>query len=267
MIADQRWRSLGWRHILWDLVRYYLSLRSPARRIEWTQELLNSSSLDVDGDTRFPIDPSDVQLFFDYLAYRDEDYARAAALLRTEEEAIQFCRDEGFILGKTATKSIDHHQSSNALVTAVSGIANRVCLKLGKNVVSSPQTRCIWCVENGLHVTARNLDGAIPSLANPWLIWEIKEYWGKTSGGSKMSDAVYECNLVGRELRDFEEVVDLPHRVQHIVFVDGKTQWNSRVSDLKRFIDLFNQGLIDHLFIGKDVESSWENALMELVVM
>jgi hypothetical protein len=55
-----------------------------------------------------------------------------------------------------------------------------------------------------LHVSARNLDGAIPSLANPYLVWEIKEYWGKTKGGSKMSDAVYECHLVGLELRDFE---------------------------------------------------------------
>ena len=55
------------------------------------------------------------------------------------------------------------------------------------------------------------------------MVWEIKEYWGKTKGGSKMSDAVYECALVGLELRDFEERTGAP-RVQHVVFVDGKDQ-------------------------------------------
>jgi hypothetical protein len=114
-----------------------------------------------------------------------------------------------------------------------------------------------------LHVTARNLDGAIPSLANPTIIWEIKEYWGKTSGGSKMSDAVYECHLVGRKLRDFEESAGIS--VAHIVFIDGKEQWSSRQSDLKRFVDLFHQGLIDYLFVGKDVEADWEPTLERLL--
>jgi hypothetical protein len=118
-------------------------------------------------------------------------------------------------------------------------------------------------VDNKLHVTARNLDGAIPSLANPGIVWEIKEYWGKTKGGSKMSDAVYECNLVGRELREFEERTKA--RITHIVFVDGKEQWSHRQSDLKRFIDLFHQGIIDYLFVGRDVETEWEETLDSLL--
>lgn len=118
-----------------------------------------------------------------------------------------------------------------------------------------PQRRAIWFSDNGLHVSARNLDGAIPSLENPSAVWEIKEYWGKTSGGSKMSDAVYECHLVGLELRMFEAKSGIP--IDHIVFVDGKEQWNSRKSDLLRFIDLHQQGLIDHLIIGREVETDW----------
>lgn len=122
----------------------------------------------------------------------------------------------------------------------------------------------MWLVDNQLHVTARNLDGAIPSLDSPEIVWEIKEYWGKTSGGGKMSDAVYECALVGREPRDFEERSGAP-RVRHVVFLDGKDQWASRRSDLKRFIDLFHQGLIDHLFIGRDVETKWKELLNSLL--
>jgi hypothetical protein len=75
-----------------------------------------------------------------------------------------------------------------------------------------------------------------------------------------MSDAVYECALVGRELRDFEERSGLP-RVPHVVFLDGKNQWSHRRSDLKRFIDLFHQGIIDHLIIGKEVETEWKDLL------
>ena len=122
-------------------------------------------------------------------------------------------------------------------------------------------------LENNLHVSARNLDGAIPSLYQPKILWEIKEYWGGgdgKEGGSKMSDAVYECNLVGRELREFEDRTGQPH-ITHIVFLDGKSQWGSRSSDLKRFIDLFHQGIIDLLFVGREVETDWKETLSALL--
>jgi len=149
------------------------------------------------------------------------------------------------------------------MVATVSWIANKVCEELGVTFNPAPQTRCVWLNEKGLHVTARNMDGSLPSLANPQIIWEIKEYWGVTSGGSKMSDAVYECHLVGRELREFEEHNGI--KVAHVVFVDGKVQWTARKSDLKRFIDLLNRGFIDYLFIGSEVETAWESTLRHLI--
>jgi hypothetical protein len=48
------------------------------------------------------------------------------------------------------------------------------------------------------------------------------------------------------------------------VFLDGKDQWASRASDLKRFIDLFHQGIIDNLFVGREVETEWEELLRSL---
>src|SRR5207249_357235 len=134
-----------------------------------------------------------------------QQFDQACTLLRSEEDALAYCAAKGIAVGKTTTRSLEHHQSSKALVAAVSAIANRVCNRHGFDADLNPRTRCVWCAQNGLHVTARNLDGAIPSLANPFIVWEIKEYWGKTEGGSKMSDALYECNLVGRELREYEE--------------------------------------------------------------
>ena len=70
-----------------------------------------------------------------------------------------------------------------------------------------------------------------------------------------MSDAVYECHLVGLELRMFEEKIG--RSISHAVFVDGKEQWSHRKSDLLRFIDLHQQGLIDYLIIGREVETDW----------
>ncbi len=182
------------------------------------------------------------------------------SLLRTEEESIQFCKNQKFNIGATTTKNQDHHQSSKSLIAAVSNIAANICNNKKITITPDPQNRCIWSNKKGLHITARNLDGAIPGLENPIIVWEIKEYWGKTKGGSKMSDAVYECHLVGREIRVFEAKSDI--KIQHIVFIDGKEQWSHRKSDLARFIDLTNQGIIDLLFIGRDVETEWENYLV-----
>jgi hypothetical protein len=47
--------------------------------------------------------------------------------------------------------------------------------------------------------------------------------------------------------------------------VDGKTQWGHRQSDLRRLIDLFHQGFIDHLLIGNEGETDWEVLLGSLL--
>src|SRR5690606_24569102 len=110
-------------------------------------------------------------------------------------------------------------QSSKSMIATVSHIASTVCDKLGVGIEKNPQRRCVWNENGNLHVSARNLDGAVPGLQNPYIVWEIKEYWGKTNGGSKMSDAVYECHLVGKEIRECEERGALP--IMHVVFLDG----------------------------------------------
>lgn len=263
MIVQERWRALGWRHTVWDLVRYYCSLRRASREQKsWLDELRGCLRMRV-GDSKYlPVAEEDIKAFLGYLDDRRIMTERALCLLRTEEEALAYCKASGFAVGKVRTKNQDHHQSAKAIIATVTSIAEQVCKKKKSTLDPNPQSRCAWCAENGLHVTARNLDGAIPALANPTIIWEIKEYWGVTSGGSKMSDAVYECNLVGRELREFEERTKLP-RVQHVVLLDGKEQWLTRKSDLTRFVDLLCQGIIDQLFVGKEIESQWSRFLKD----
>lgn len=260
MTAKDKWKSLGWRHALWDLVRYYLSLaRQKKEQLAWLNGLETRNEMKVGDSATLPIDPAHVALFFEYLKERESNEAEVYAMLRNQEQALKACEERGLTVGLTMTKNQDHHQSPKAVVALVNGIVKKVCESKGLKFDPNPQTRCVWCVENRLHVTARNLDGAIPALSNPVLIWENKEYWGGTGGGSKMSDAVYECNLVGRELREYEESTKL--KVIHLVFVDGMTQWTSRRSDLKRFVDLTNQGLIDHLLAGFEIETQLEPIL------
>lgn len=256
--------ELPWNHDFWSLLRYFrsLRLRNKERINEWLLELEKSNSL-AGGSSSFPIRSELIEMLKDYLDASAGLLVEALGKLRSEGDALSFCKKKKFAVGSTRTRTRAHHQSSKSLIAAVSGIANEVCLKAGVEVDSDPQRRAVWVSEFGLHVSARNLDGAIPSLANPGAIWEIKEYWGKTKGGSKMSDAVYECHLVGLELRMFEASSGVS--IEHIVFVDGKEQWGHRKSDLLRFIDLHQQGLIDHLIVGREVEDDWPDLIREIV--
>jgi hypothetical protein len=264
MTRTDKWASLGWRHTLWDLVRFYLSLaRRKNDQAEWLEELQNLNKMKVGNSAELPIEPEHVKLFFEYLKERESNVASVYTMLRDEKQAVKACKDRKLKVEYTRTKNPDHHQSAKAVVALVNGIVAKVCGEKGLSFDPNPQTRCVWCAENRLHVTARNLDGAIPALANPILVWENKEYWGGTQGGSKMSDAVYECNLVGRELREFEELSKV--KVIHIVFVDGLSQWTARRSDLKRLVDLTNQGLIDHLLAGREIETQLEPLLNKVL--
>lgn len=254
---DFSWETAGWDHFFWQLIRMYTSHLGKNQRANFLQELQTA-----DSKVRSDIDIADrvaaeVEI---YCKLRETTLLdEKLALLRTEEESKQACRDLGIKWKVTKTKNKTHHQSSQSLVAIVSGIAKRVCDELNVTVNTDPRRRCQWSNNGKLHVTARNLDGAVPELCNPNIVWEIKEYWGISAGGSKMSDAVYECELVGKELREFERKSGA--RVCHVVFLDGKEQWHARESDLKRFIDLENRGLIDHLIVGKHVETKWEEIL------
>lgn len=256
------WRKLGWKNPFWELLRFYCSLHG-AKQKEFLKELSAPKASKGGWWHLLNLNDDAAKLITDYCLQREQLLLSALAALRTEEEAKAYCKSESIEWKFTQTQSKDHHQSSKTVIAAVEAIATKACTKFGETLVVNPSSRCVWFIDNHLHVTARNLDGAIPSLRDPYIVWEIKEYWGKTSGGSKMSDAVYECHLVGREIREFEETSK--HKISHIVFLDGKNQWNSRKSDLARFIDLHNQGLIDHLFIGRTIETEWEPILTNLV--
>lgn len=110
--------------------------------------------------------------------------------------------------------------------------------------------------------SSRRLDGAYPSLVNPQIMWEIKEYYYTTTFGSRVADAVYETQLDGYEMRDISERVGYP--IKHVLFVDGyKTWWTDGKPYLCRIIDAVNAGLLDEVIIGREVLERWPEFIRE----
>lgn len=113
--------------------------------------------------------------------------------------------------------------------------------------------------------SSRRFDGAYPSIYNPKIVWEIKEYYYTTTFGSRIADAVYESELDGYE---FNEIYNRTgQHVYHVVFIDSYfTFWGKGKSYLCRFIDTLNMGLIDELIIGREVITRWPQVLNEVVL-
>ena len=68
----------------------------------------------------------------------------------------------------------------------------------------------------------RWMDGAYPDVNRPHAAWEVKEYYGTTSFGSRVADGVYESALDGYELNDLR---DVGVEVEHYLFLDDRKTW------------------------------------------
>lgn len=107
-----------------------------------------------------------------------------------------------------------------------------------------------------LRTLSRRVDGAFPSTVNPKAIWEIKEYYGTTTFGSRVADGVYETLLDGYELDELRsrENIDIKH---YLVVDDYFTWWKCGRSYLCKLIDMMHEGFVDEVLFGKEVISRW----------
>lgn len=67
----------------------------------------------------------------------------------------------------------------------------------GKFFDDNPKKLCLITDANNklIKTMSRWVDGAYPDNLNPKAIWEIKEYYGTTTFGSRVADGVYEISL------------------------------------------------------------------------
>lgn len=124
----------------------------------------------------------------------------------------------------------------------------------------------IW--DDNRHIigaSSRRFDGAYPSIKNPRLIWEIKEYYYATTFGSRVADGVFETQLDGFE---FKEIYDRSGvKVYHVLFIDAyRTWWEQGKSYLCRLVDTLNGGLVDEVIVGREVLTRWPELLKSIIV-
>jgi hypothetical protein len=109
-------------------------------------------------------------------------------------------------------------------------------------------------------VFSRRFDGAIPDTKNPRAVWEIKEYYGTTTFGSRVADGVYETLLDGYEIEGAKSTLQTD--IAHFLFIDDRyTWWECGRSYLCRMMDMLHTGHVDQIFFGREVLTEWEKAL------
>lgn len=112
--------------------------------------------------------------------------------------------------------------------------------------------------------SSRRFDGAYPSIENPELVWEIKEYYYATTFGSRVADGVYETQLDGFEFKELYERTG--RKVYHVLFIDAyRTWWVQGKSYLCRLIDAMNSGIVDEVIVGREVLTRWPELLRSII--
>jgi hypothetical protein len=107
-----------------------------------------------------------------------------------------------------------------------------------------------------LRTLSRRMDGAYPDVVDPHAVWEVKEYYGTTSFGSRVADGVYETMLDGFELAELYEHEG--RKVLHYLIVDDRyTWWDCGRSYLCRIVDMMHMGLVDEALFGREVLTRW----------
>lgn len=112
--------------------------------------------------------------------------------------------------------------------------------------------------------SSRRFDGAYPSIENPKIVWEIKEYYYATTFGSRVADGVYETQLDGFEFNEIYDRTD--KKVYHVLFIDAYgTWWEKGKSYLCRLVDALNYGVVDEVIVGREVFSRWPELLKSII--
>ena len=106
-------------------------------------------------------------------------------------------------------------------------------------------------------------DGALPNTENPKAVWEVKEYYGTTTFGSRVRDGVYETLLDGYEIGSIR--TRHGRDMAHFLFIDDRfTWWECGKSYLCRMIDMLHTGHVDEIFFGREVLTDWEPRLRQI---
>ncbi len=187
--------------------------------------------------------------------FMDREAARTEYLALRER--LKYVRPE------TMNKQKGEKRHPAYLASMVSMIAESV---VGEGKFVDDARRLAVMSHNGIaeYAFSRRFDGALPTIVNPMAVWEIKEYYGTTTFGSRVADGVYETLLDGFEINEAERIGG--QRIKHFLFIDDRfTWWDCGRSYLCRMVDMLHTGHVDEIFFGREVLTEWEPALRELL--
>lgn len=141
----------------------------------------------------------------------------------------------------------------------LTGLVNILTEKTLGELAFDPDPRQLTVVtknEKPSRTLARRVDGAYPSIVNPIAIWEIKEYYGTKTFGSRVADGVYETMLDGYELEELRKSEDID--VKHYLIIDDYfTWWTCGKSYVCRIFDMLHEGFLDEVIVGEQVVTRW----------
>ncbi|PIU52402.1 MAG: hypothetical protein COS90_11630 [Deltaproteobacteria bacterium CG07_land_8_20_14_0_80_60_11] len=201
---------------------------------------------------------SDVLIYLNYRNYIIEK--NIAPLLMNRDQAKQLFEHLRSIHNPKCMLRLNKQRADKRHFNYLSCIVNilvEAYLK-GKTFCDNPRgLSLITDKDNKPAITlSRWMDGAYPTIHNPIAIWEIKEYYGTTTFGSRVADGVYETQLDGYELLEAEKI--LGKKIEHYLFVDDNfTWWIKGKSYLCRLIDMMHIGLVDEVIFGREVATRW----------
>lgn len=212
--------------------------------------------------SEYRIPPALLKQVLKYLNFRAEALEGVVAplLMDRAEAKVLFERLKTQLKPKCAlpmNKQSGEKRHYNYLTCIVNMLTEKA---LGPDVVfdDGPRNLCVITDDRGVptKVLSRWMDGAYPSVMDPHAVWEVKEYYGTTTFGSRVADGVYETQLDGYEIKETQTL--LGKRIHHYLFVDDRfTWWSCGKSYLCRLIDMMHMGLVDEVIFGKEVIVRW----------
>ena len=231
-------------HRFWRLVQY---LRTNPSLLRTLQRVKKGESLPPQEFVELGLvkDGELSELGLEILKYFDKrakQVEEAIRRLRTRERASEDLMELGLSVNEMELKSGKFRR-------IVSKEVEYLLDKLG--IPHKKTDSYFWIrIGNDVYTSPRKVDKTIPGPVNPEVIIEIKEYWGEKAGGSKMTNAIYETLAVASVLKKARRC---GYSARYVIILDGRKQWQSRKSDLGRFLDLLNSGVIDELLCGEEI--------------
>jgi len=212
----------------------------------------------LDAATRHPTALG--QSIVDYLNFRADllEQQVAPCLMNREQAAAEFEKLRAALNPKCALP-MNKQKGDKRHYAYLTGMVNMLTEQVLGDRECDYSPRGLAVVNrNGvpLRTLSRWMDGAYPSRVNPHAVWEIKEYYGTTTFGSRVADGVYETMLDGEELDELRRSEGV--KVQHYLVLDDRfTWWDCGRSYLCRIVDMLHLGLVDEVVAGREVLTRW----------